>query len=124
MSRRDLEKFGAGFDIRKGGGIGAGHPDLGAELLELGIERGAARRIEMGDHLVEQQHRRKSRHFRDQAGMRQHEADQQRLLLAGRGIGGGDALGGVDTARSVRCGPSSVRPAAASRARLSFSTAR
>ena len=41
------------------------------------VQRRAAAGIEMGDHLVEQQHRRKSGHLRQQAGMREHEPDQQ-----------------------------------------------
>ena len=52
-------------------GVGAGHPGLRAELLQLAIERGPARRVEMRDHLIQQQHRRKARHFRQQPGMRQ-----------------------------------------------------
>ena len=50
----------------------------------------------MSDDLVEQQHRREARHLGEQSGMGQHEADQQRLLLAGRGVGGRDVLGGID----------------------------
>jgi len=52
--------------------------------------------IEVGDHLVEQHHRRVTGHVGDQARMGEHEADQQRLLLSGRGVARGDALGLVD----------------------------
>ncbi len=90
----DLKHLRALLDLRERGRVGAGHPHLRAELFELAIERGAPSRIEMGDDLVEQQQRRKSRHLGEQAGMRQHEADQQRLLLAGRGVGRRDVLGG------------------------------
>ena len=83
-------------DLRERRGVGAGHPSLHAELLQLAIERGAARRVEMRDDLIQQQHRCKARHFRQQPRMRQHQADEQRLLLAGRGFGGGDALACMD----------------------------
>ena len=46
----------------------------------------------MRDHFIEQQQRREARHLGDQPGMGQHEADEERLLLAGRGVGGGDAF--------------------------------
>jgi len=56
---RDLENLRARTDLREGRRIGAGHPDLGAERFELAIERGAAFRIEVGDHFIEQQDRSK-----------------------------------------------------------------
>src|SRR5687767_4273467 len=91
---RDLEHLRTLLDLRERRRVGAGHPDLRAERLELAIERGAPARIEMGDDLVEQQQRRESGHLGEQPGMGEHETDQQRLLLAGRGIGGWDTLGG------------------------------
>ena len=75
--------------------IGAGHPHLRVERRERIVERGAASRIEMRDDFVEQQQRRKPRHLGDQSRMREHEADQQRLLLAGRGLRRRDALRAV-----------------------------
>ena len=46
----------------------------------------------MRDDLVEQQHRRQARHVGEQAGVGENETDEQRLLLAGRGIGCGNLL--------------------------------
>ena len=46
----------------------------------------------MRHHLVEQQQRRDTGHLRDQTGMRQHQPDQQRLLLAGGGVAGRHVL--------------------------------
>lgn len=34
--------------------IGAGHPDLGAEVCEFRMQRRASRRVQMGDNLIEQ----------------------------------------------------------------------
>ena len=83
------------------------------------------RRIEMRDDFVEQQHRREAGHVLDQpahapapggsaAPSARRSRRRRRRCPWRRSV----------TARSVRCGPSSVRPAAASRARLSRSTAR
>ena len=44
-----------------------------------------ALRVEMRRDFVEERQRRDARHVRDEARMREHEPDQQRLLLAGRG---------------------------------------
>src|SRR5438552_1733604 len=64
-----------------------------------GMTRGKAilrvsppRRVEMSDNLVQQQHRREARHFRKEARVGQNEANEQRLLFAGRGLGGGNLL--------------------------------
>ena len=50
----------------------------------------------MRDDLVEQQNRREAGHLGNQTGVSEHEPDQQRLLFAGRGVGGGDALVRID----------------------------
>ena len=50
----------------------------------------------MRHHFVEQQQRREARHRREQLGVRQHQPDQQRLLLAGRCVGGRDRFRRVD----------------------------
>ena len=92
----DFDHRRVAVDLGKQRRIGAGHPHLGAELREFRVQRRAPRRIEMRDHLVEQQHRREAGHLGDQTRMREHEADQQRLLLAGRGFGGGDAFLRID----------------------------
>jgi hypothetical protein len=49
----------------------------------------------MGRDLVQQQHGRRPLGAGLQACMGEHDRDQQRLLFAGRAIGGGGPLGGV-----------------------------
>ena len=85
---RHLEHLGPSVEIGEGGRVGAGQEHLAAEALERVEQRGAAARIEMRGDLVEQRDRRDARHVRDQARMGEHQPDQQRLLLAGRGAGG------------------------------------
>ena len=65
-----------------------------AEILaaRTAVQRAAPSRIEMGDDFVEQQHRCCAGHLIDQARVGENEADQQRFLLAGGGIGGRDVL--------------------------------
>ena len=70
--------------------------------------------------LIEQQDGRNAGHRGDEAGMRQHQPDEQRLLLAGRGFAGGDSLGtmGHQQVSEVRpiegaAGGSVARPAGA-----------
>lgn len=92
----DLEDPRACTDIGEACRIGAGHPDLGAERGEFIEQRDPAARIEMGDHLVEQQQRRDAGHLGDETCMGQHETDQERLLLAGRGVPGRHVLGRID----------------------------
>ena len=83
-------------DGAEGRRVRAGQPDLRAEGLEP-IEQGfAALGIEMGGDLVEQDDRRHAGETRDKTGMGEHDAEEQRLLLAGRGVGGGDALRPMD----------------------------
>src|ERR1043166_856727 len=48
---RHREHLRARRDVGERGRIGAGHPDLRAEPLEVVVERGAAPRIEMGADL-------------------------------------------------------------------------
>lgn len=95
MPWRYFEHLRAADDVAERRRIGPGHPDLGTEAAQCVVERGAPCRIEMGDDLIEQQHRRKPGHVLDQAGMGEHETDQQRLLLAGRSIRCCDLLAGV-----------------------------
>ncbi|KHA64693.1 hypothetical protein NI18_07365, partial [Sphingomonas sp. Ant20] len=64
--------------------LGAGHPHLPAPRQPI-EQRRAAGRIEMRRDLVEQQDRRLPGPLGDQLGMREDDAKQQRLLLAGRG---------------------------------------
>src|SRR6185437_9676863 len=75
----DVENLAGGADLGKRRGVGAGHPDLGAEPRQFAEQRGAPTGIEMRDHLVEQQQRGDAGHFGDQTGMRQDQANQQRL---------------------------------------------
>ena len=49
----------------------------------------------MGGDLVQQQQRRGAALGRQQAGVGKHDADQQRLLLAGGAVGGGQVLAGM-----------------------------
>ena len=61
----------------------------------------------------------------DQLGMGEDEAEQQRLLLAGRGARGGLVLGAMRRRRDpAGAGPTVARPAAASRPRLARSSRR
>jgi hypothetical protein len=51
----DVENLARRADVGEGLGVGAGHPDLRAELRQLGEQRRAPIGIEMRHHLVEQQ---------------------------------------------------------------------
>src|SRR6516162_6832419 len=82
---RHAKEFCALRQIAEERAIGACHEDLAAELGESREQRLAAARIEMGRDLVEQNERRDAAHLRHEMGMRHDEADQQGLLLAGRG---------------------------------------
>ena len=106
----------------EGRGIRAGDEHLAADPLQ-GVEQcGAAARIEMRGDLVEQRERRDARHVGDEPRMRENEPDQQRLLFARRGAAPpARPSARAKRSRSPRCGPISVRPAAASRPRLSRS---
>ena len=115
----DAMKLGPFAERREGLAIGARHPGLAAQRDDLLEQRRAPRGVQMGGDLVEQQDRRRAvAALRDELGVGQDEADQQRLLLAGRAQPApASALGPWPTSRSERCGPSSVRPAARSRSR-------
>ena len=95
MAGRDVQKLRASGEIGEGGRVGAGQEHLAADPLERLEQRRAATRIEMRGHFVEQRQRRHAAHFGDQPRMGEHQADQQRLLLAGRGLRGGRPLGAV-----------------------------
>ena len=122
--RRNVEHLRPALKFRKHGRIGAGEEHLAAEARERVVQRGAAARVEMGRDLVEKRERRDPRHIGDQARMGERQPDDQRLLFAGRGGAAGACFGPCQTRRSERCGPMSVRPAAASRPRLSRRLAR
>ena len=92
----DVENLAGCADLGECGRIGAGHPDLRAERRQFIEQRLAPVGIEMRDHLVEQQQRRDAGHLRHQRGVRQHQPDQQRLLLAGRGVAGRHVFRRVD----------------------------
>jgi hypothetical protein len=51
----DVENLACCVDVGEGQGVGAGHPDLRAELCQFIEQRRAPGRIEMGHHFVEQQ---------------------------------------------------------------------
>jgi len=51
----DVENLACCADVGEGQGIGAGHPDLRAELCQFIKQRRAPGGIEMGHHFVEQQ---------------------------------------------------------------------
>ena len=68
--------------------FGGGHPNLTAPLQPL-EQRCAAVRIQVRRDLVQQQDRRCAAAVGDQLGMREDEAKQQRLLLAGGAARGG-----------------------------------
>lgn len=72
--------------------VGARHEGLAAEPIDQIEEGGAASLIEMGGDFVEQQHRGVAGHIPDEPCMREHQADEQRLLLAGRATLGLDVL--------------------------------
>src|ERR1700744_5309020 len=85
MSRFYLQHLRLAREFSEGGAIGARHEDLTAERGELFEESAAARGIEMRRDLVQEQDRRDAGDFRDEPRMREDEADEQCLLLAGRG---------------------------------------
>ena len=85
----DGQKLSPAAQRREQRGVGAGEPGLAREPGERLEERGAPPGIEMRGDLVEQQQRRLAAQGPLQLGMRQQDRDQQRLLLAGRGGGGG-----------------------------------
>ena len=86
--RRDVEHLRPARKLNEHRGLGAGEEHLAAEARERVVERRTAARIEMSRDLVEERERRDSRHLGDQARMGEREADDQRLLLAGRGSRG------------------------------------
>src|SRR5579859_5092327 len=53
----DVKDVAGGAELGEACGIGAGEPDLRAELCKLVEQRSAPARIEMGDHLVKQEQR-------------------------------------------------------------------
>ena len=65
-------------------GVGTGRPAVGAQGIRGAKERGAAFRIEMRRRFVGQQDRGDTGHAIHEPRVGQHQADQQRLLLAGR----------------------------------------
>ena len=73
----------------------SGHENLAVEVMQDVEQRGAAAMIEMGRDLVEQQHRRHAGHLAGQPRMRQHDPDEQGLLLAGGRQRGRHVLGPV-----------------------------
>jgi hypothetical protein len=82
--RRNIEEGRAGRDLGEQGRLGAGHPDLAASAGKP-LEQGpAARGIEVGGDLVEQQDRPHAPVGGDEVGMDEDDREQQRLLLPGR----------------------------------------
>src|SRR5690606_19340454 len=66
-------------------GFRSRHPGLGAEG-EYGLEkRSPPLLVEMGGNLVEKEDRRCAGTGRHRAGVREHDREDERLLLAGRG---------------------------------------
>ena len=101
------------------GWLRAGHPDLAAGRRQPLEQGGAAERVEMGGDLVEEQDRAApGLRSATRSAWARIEADEQRLLLAGRAGGGGLVLAGMGDERGRRgAGRPASRPAAASRAR-------
>src|SRR4051812_13851961 len=83
LSGHDFVYLRARSDFGECGRIRAGHPDLRAKTRERVVKRVAPVRVEMRDDFIQQKHWRKAGHLTDQPGMREHEPDQQRFLLAG-----------------------------------------
>ena len=75
--------------------ISACHPDLPAQRFKLREQGGSSLRIEMGGDLIKKNQRRDSAHRLDEAGVRQREANQQRLLFAGRTLARAHAFGAM-----------------------------
>ena len=71
-----------------------GHPNLPA-TFEPGEKSGAPLRVEVRGDFVEEQERRLPPLFRDKIGMREDEAEEQRFLLARRGLARRHLLGPV-----------------------------
>jgi len=75
--------------------FGCGHPHLSA-ALETGEQRGSAPGVEMSGDFVEEEDGRFAAALGDQLRMGEHEAQQQRLLLARRRARRGHLLGSVE----------------------------
>ncbi len=71
--------------------------------------------VQMHGRFVEQQQRRSAARLGEQRGMAEDHADQQRLLLAGAGLRGGQPGGGVLQPHVGAVGAEALPPAAASR---------
>jgi hypothetical protein len=101
-----------GLDPLEQLGLGRAHPNLAA-AFEPAEQRRSALGVEMRGDFVQQQERWLAAAIRDQLGMGQDKAQQKRLLLAGRAVGRGHALGAVGDGKVL-----AVRPFTRSAARL------
>src|SRR5262245_58409582 len=69
--------------------VGSCHPGLAAEAYDLVEQRGASQRVQVCGNLVQKQDRGAAVAVpADVVGMRQNQADEQRLLLAGGAYAG------------------------------------
>ena len=93
MPGLDVEARGLADAVEQRG-FGRRHPHLAAPFEPV-EQRRAPAGIEVGGDLVEQQDRRRAAAFRDQLGVGEDQAQQQRLLLAGRALRGRHALGAM-----------------------------
>ena len=78
---------GMAREVRERLGIRAGEEDLAGQAPQRFQQGAAPRGIEMDERLIEQQEGREATRRRDDLGMAQHQAEEQRLLLPGGGQG-------------------------------------
>ena len=110
----DGEELGALAERREDGGVGAGQPGLGAERAQLLEQRGAARGVEMGRDLVEQQDRLLLAGRRAQPRLGQDQAIRSAFCWPVEQSRAGRPEARSWTTRSLRCGPTAVVPVSAS----------
>ena len=109
MHLADRDPCRAGVDCVEERVFGAGHPHLAA-ACEAGEQRGAAGWIEVCGNLVEEQDGGLAGAFGDEVGVGEDDAEQERLLLAGRGERGRAALVEVGDDEVDPVGPAERAP--------------
>ena len=76
--------------------VGSGHPGLGFQVENL-VKKGlSAGTVEMGRDLVEKDEGSGARKLADQPCFGEHQAEQERLLLAGGAVAGRGIVGAVN----------------------------
>ena len=89
-----MEAAGGRADLREQFGLGRRHPHLAA-AFQPGEQSSAPGRIWVGGDFVEQQDRGRAAAGGDELGLGEDDAEEQRLLFAGRAARGGLAFGNM-----------------------------